>query len=266
MSSLFERMQRAAKNALDRPYEEVAAEYRRHNGLPEPTVTESLTVPDARTAEVQKIVKANLPLSPAVLAPLPEIDGGWPCIMADPPWYFRSYAAVPNHHSSRAVERHYRTMRLDEITAMPVKKIAAKDSHLFLWTTGPMLEKTFAVAKAWGYRYSGSGFVWVKLIPRAGKAQRSLMTIEEWLGMLHTGLGFTTRKNAEFCLLFRRGNARRLAKNVHEIIISAVREHSRKPDEAFDRVRRYCAGPYLELFSREERPGWTTWGNQVGKF
>jgi N6-adenosine-specific RNA methylase IME4 len=83
---------------------------------------------------------------------------------------------------------------------------------------------------------------------------------------LHVGLGLTTRKNAEFCLLARRGNARREAKNVREIIMSPVREHSRKPDEACARVQRYCAGPYLELFARQERPGWTVWGNETAKF
>lgn len=219
-----------------------------------------------KTAAIVKLVKKNLPLSPAVLQPLPKIDGGWPLILADPPWYFRSFAAVPNHHSSRAIERHYRTMRLDEIVGMKVKEIAARDSHLFLWTTGPMLEHTFSVAKAWGYRYSGSGFVWVKMIPRVGKMQTMFLTFDEWTRMLHTGLGFTTRKNAEFCLLFRRGRARRLAKDVHEIIVSPVREHSRKPDEVFDRIQRYCAGPYLELFSREARPGWSAWGNEVEKW
>jgi N6-adenosine-specific RNA methylase IME4 len=207
-----------------------------------------------------------LDLSPAVLEPLPTIDGGWQCLLADPPWRYHSYAPTQNHHISREIERHYRTMTLQEIIDMPVKKVVARDCHLFLWTTGPYLEKCFAVAKAWGFKYSGSGFVWIKLTKKSGDAQYQLRTMREWLALLHTGLGFTTRKNAEFCLLFRRGRARRIAKDIHEIIIAPRREHSRKPDETFDRVERYCAGPRLELFGRQARPDWTVWGNESAKF
>lgn len=82
----------------------------------------------------------------------------------------------------------------------------------------------------------------------------------------HVGLGLTTRKNAEFVLLGRRGNAKRLAKDVRELILSPRREHSRKPDEMYSRVERYCAGPYLELFARQPRPGWDSWGNETTKF
>ena len=83
---------------------------------------------------------------------------------------------------------------------------------------------------------------------------------------LHVGLGLTTRKNAEFCLLGRRGSCRRNSKSVREIILSPVRQHSRKPDEVYDRIEEYCDGPYLELFARQERPGWTAWGNETTKF
>ena len=80
------------------------------------------------------------------------------------------------------------------------------------------------------------------------------------------GLGLTTRHNPEICLLARRGRARRIAKDVRELIIAPAREHSRKPDEAYRRIERYAAGPYLELFARQRRPGWTVWGNETGKF
>ena len=78
--------------------------------------------------------------------------------------------------------------------------------------------------------------------------------------------GFTTRKNAEFCVIGKRGPSVRRDAGVHEVIISPRREHSRKPDEFFQRIERYAAGPYVELFSREHRPGWTCWGNEAGKF
>lgn len=205
-------------------------------------------------------------LHPAVLQPLPSVEGGFGLIKADPPWNYRSWAANANPQSDRSAERHYRTMSLEEIAALPVKSVAAKDCHLFMWTTGPFLAKAPEIARAWGFKYSSSGFVWMKLKRSVGKAQLQMISLEELPKFLHVGMGHTTRKNVEFCLLFRRGNAKRLHKDVQEAIISPVREHSRKPDEAYERAMRYGAGPYLELFSREEREGWTTWGNETGKF
>lgn len=64
----------------------------------------------------------------------------------------------------------------------------------------------------------------------------------------------------------RRGNAKRIAKNIMEPILSPVREHSRKPDESYERIMRYADGPYLEMFSRENRDGWSVWGNQTALF
>jgi N6-adenosine-specific RNA methylase IME4 len=145
-----------------------------------------------------------------------------------------------------------------------VKDVVAKDAHLFIWTTGPCLRHTFDVMEAWGFRYSAVAFTWVKLKRSFDARQlRVLPTLES---DLHVGLGLTTRKNAEFCLLGRRGNAKRNAKDVREIILSPLREHSRKPEEARERIERYCDGPYLELFARSQRGGWDAWGNQTDKF
>lgn len=187
-------------------------------------------------------------------------------IYADPPWHFRARTAlqVGNWTSRRDAEKHYAVMGADDIAAMPVRDLAADDAHLFLWTTGPCLPQAFEVIKAWGFRYSAVAFTWVKL-KRSHDAQQ-LRVLPTADCDLHVGLGLTTRKNAEFVLLGRRGNAKRLAKNVREIILSPVRQHSRKPDEAAARIERYCAGPYLELFARQTRPSWTSWGNERGKF
>lgn len=192
--------------------------------------------------------------------------GHYGCIAADPPWHFKARTAlqVDNPGSRRDVERHYPVLGVDDIKALPVRDLAAKDAHLFLWTTGPCLRQSFEVIEAWGFRYSAIAFTWIKLKRSHNAYQLRVLPLAE--ADLHVGLGLTTRKNAEFCLLARRGSARRIAKNVREVILAPVREHSRKPDEAFDRMERYCAGPYLELFARQSRPGWDAFGNQVGKF
>jgi N6-adenosine-specific RNA methylase IME4 len=187
-------------------------------------------------------------------------------IVVDPPWHFRARTAlqVGNWTSRRDAEKHYKVMGLDEIAALPVRDLALPDSHLFLWTTGPCLPQSFEIIKAWGFRYSAVAFTWVKLKKSFNPMQLRVLPSME--SDLHVGLGLTTRKNAEFCLLARRGNAKRISKSVREIIMAPVREHSRKPDEAYDRVRTYCAGPYLELFARTQRPGWTCWGNETERF
>lgn len=184
-------------------------------------------------------------------------------VCADPPWYFRAYTKTI---SSRDVQHHYPVMNLEAIKALPVRDLAAPDAHLFLWATGPCLPQAFEVIKAWGFRYSGVAFTWVKLKRSVNQSQLRLAPLLE--SDLHLGLGFTTRKNAEYCLLARRGNAKRMAKNVREIILSPVREHSRKPEEFRDRVEAYV-GPdkrIVELFARSSRQGWASWGNDTQKF
>jgi N6-adenosine-specific RNA methylase IME4 len=201
------------------------------------------------------------------VSPFANLEGGpFGCIVADPPWHFRARTVLQmtNWTSRRDADKHYPVLGVDDIKALPVREIAAKDAHLFLWVTGPLLRQAFEVMEAWGFRYSAVAFTWVKLKRSFDARQlRVLPTLES---DLHVGLGLTTRKNAEFCLLGRRGNAHRNAKDVREIILSPVREHSRKPDEAIARIERYCDGPYLELFARQERLGWTAWGNHTDRF
>lgn len=193
------------------------------------------------------------------MIPLPE--GPFGCVYADVPSHFQGHT---DDIGNRDVRRHYQTMSLTEIEALPVADIAARDAHLFYWTTGPQLETAFRVIRTWGFRYSGIGFTWVKLKRSlTGPALRIARMADH---NLHVGMGFTTRKNTEICLLARRGSPRRLAKDVREVILAPVREHSRKPDEARERIERYCAGPYIELFARDRRSGWTSWGNDVDHF
>ena len=127
-------------------------------------------------------------------------------------------------------------MSFDEIAALPVCELAADDCWLFLWTPTPHLPLGLRLIESWGFRYSGTAFCWVKL-NKSGAG-------------FFTGRGFTTRKNIEICLLGRRGSPRRNAKDVRELIVAPRRQHSRKPDEQYERILRFCDGRYLELFAR----------------
>lgn len=190
--------------------------------------------------------------------------GHYRLILADPPTAFSG--------GTKGRPQHYPRMTDHEIASLPVSDLAHPDGcFLFLWVTSPKIYRPFGsttrltpqeIAKKWGFRYSGRGFVWVKT-ERSQGTGKPLFVYHDGL---HTGTGFTTRKNAEDCLIFRRGSPKRMAADVHEIIFAPVRQHSRKPAEQYDRIERFAAGPYLELFARNSRPNWSSWGNEVGKF
>lgn len=168
-------------------------------------------------------------------------------ILVDPPWKFHTYSGKGKQ---RSADRHYDTMSIDDIKALPVEALAADDCALFLWAVCPEIPGALEVITAWGFTYKTFGFVWTKTNP-SGQG-------------LHTGMGYWTRANVEPCLLATRGNPQRLAMDVHQVI-TPVGEHSAKPEEVHTRIERLLAGPYLELFARAERLGWTTWGNEIAR-
>jgi N6-adenosine-specific RNA methylase IME4 len=138
-----------------------------------------------------------------------------------------------------------------QLCAMPVAAIAAPNSVLAIWVYGPRLPDTLELIRTWGFHYVSSGLVWVK-------------TTES--GDLCFGTGYYTRKAAEFLLLAKRGNGLvRRDRGVPEVLIAPRGIHSRKPDEAAERLERLF-GPVrrLELFGRgAPRPGWDIWGDEA---
>lgn len=174
-------------------------------------------------------------------------------ILADPPWHFQTWGEGGN----RNVTSKYQTMQPDEICSMPVLDIAADDCILFIWICWPKLIEAINVIEAWGFQYKTCAFCWVKgnslpLFPEDFKDKM--------------GLGYWTRANSEVCLLATRGKPKRLDAGVRQVIQAPLREHSRKPDGVHERIERLVAGPYLELFARAPRKGWTVWGNETEKF
>jgi N6-adenosine-specific RNA methylase IME4 len=208
---------------------------------------------ERRTARKGRV---SVALPETMLAGLPPRHFG--CVLADPAWTFKSNSLAAPGRNAR---RHYKCMTREEIAELPVADHVADNAILFLWITGPLLAlgAHLPIMKAWGFKPSGMGFVWIKLNPRAA----SLFILKTDLSF---GGGFTTRKNAEFCLIGKRGRSVRRDAGVHEVIIAPRRQHSRKPDEMYPRIERYCAGPYLELFGRRERDNWTVRGDEATKF
>ena len=174
--------------------------------------------------------------------PFPEKK--YAVIYADPPWGYR------NRGTRAAAEKHYRTMSIGDIKALPVADIAAEDCVLFLWATFPMLPEAMETIKAWGFRYKTVAFVWAKQNRRS----------PGWFW----GLGNWTRSNAEVCLLATKGRPERVSASVHSLICAPVGEHSAKPKEARERIEALMGDvPRIELFARERVSGWDCWGDEA---
>jgi N6-adenosine-specific RNA methylase IME4 len=173
-------------------------------------------------------------------------------VLADPPWQFanRTGKIAPEH---RRLSR-YETMGLQGIMELPVEQIVAPTAHLYLWCPNALLPEGLAVMKAWGFNYK-SNIVWHKVRKDGGSDGR--------------GVGFYFRNVSELILFGVRGKkARTLAPGRRQVNMLATRkrEHSRKPDEQYEIIEACSAGPFLELFARGTRKGWTTWGNQAGSY
>jgi N6-adenosine-specific RNA methylase IME4 len=181
---------------------------------------------------------------------LRAVDGRrYGAILADPPWQFQNKTGkvAPEH---RRLAR-YRTLSLAEIRALPVEAAAADVAHLYLWVPNALLPEGLSVMQAWGFRYK-SNLIWHKVRRDGGSDGR--------------GVGFYFRNVTEMVLFGVRGkNARTFQAGRRQVNLVATRkrEHSRKPDELYPIVEACSPAPFLELFARGTRPGWTAWGNQA---
>ena len=165
-------------------------------------------------------------------------------IYSDPAW---SYTG--NMMNSSATD-HYKTMSLQDICNLPVKKIADDNCILFMWVTLPKLNQFMDVIKSWGFEYKSTAFVWVK----KNKISNSFFM----------GLGRWTRANPEICVLATKGKISRRSNKVRQLQIFPIEQHSKKPDEFRNLIIELCGDlPRIELFARQKTDGWDCWGNEV---
>ena len=175
-----------------------------------------------------------------------QLEGGpFSTILADPPWRFmnRTGKVAPEH---RRLSR-YDTMTVAAIRAMPVNEVTAQNAHLYLWVPNALIADGLRVMESWGFAYK-SNIVWAKRRKDGGPDGR--------------GVGFYFRNVTELVLFGVKGSMRTLAPGRRQVnmIETRKREHSRKPDEQYDIIEACSPGPYLELFARYSRQGWTSWG------
>ena len=172
-----------------------------------------------------------------------KVNKKYNIIYADPPWKynttnsFKKYPCVP----------------IKDIKLFPVQKITEDNCALFLWATCPILPECIETLKSWGFRYVTVAFTWIKTNK---KNKQPFM-----------GLGNWTRANTEVCLLGLKGKLDRKSNNVRQVVLSPLREHSRKPDEVRDSIVDLFGDiPSIELFARQTVKGWDCWGNETNKF
>lgn len=197
--------------------------------------------------------------------------GGFSVICADPPWRFSNFS---EKGEAKNPSQHYDCQDIDWIRSLPVAALAAENCALFMWVTWPLMPVWNSVIEAWGFKYAGLAWEWIKY--------------NETTGKYAFGPGYGTRKNLEPCILATRGNPSlrvplsffgvqgegASSHSVRDFIIAMPgdsiragrREHSRKPDEAMARIEQLFDGPRIELFSRSSRPGWQAWGQEAGRF
>lgn len=195
-------------------------------------------------------------------APLPPLPGGakFELLLADPPWRY-GYSVVAE---GQAVEAHYPTLSLEELCAMPVPSVCAADCLLYLWSTAPKQVEAHEVLKAWGFRYV-TQLIWAKTYSN---------------GRLVHGMGYHAAICHEVVLIGKRGRpgtpppaARQLSIMNSEFGLAEGLEdqesifwaergvHSRKPEILYERIERmHPQKKKLELFARQQRPGWAAWG------
>lgn len=176
-----------------------------------------------------------------------KVKGPFSTIYADPPWRFQNRTGKMAPEHQRLLR--YPTMTLEEILEIPINRLAASESHLYLWVPNALIAEGLEVMKRWGFTYK-TNLVWYKVRKDGGPDGR--------------GVGFYFRNVTELILFGVRGSMRTLKPGRTQVNLmpKRKREHSRKPDEIYELIEACSPGPYLELFARHPHKGWTQWGNE----
>lgn len=176
-----------------------------------------------------------------------ELDPPYTTIVADPPWAdigrpLTGVTRVSRQKRDRSIGAQYSTMTTEDICAMPVGDIAAEDAHLYLWVTNLGIRDGLDVLAAWGFDFK---------------------TVLTWCKEGHLGMGRYFRNQTEHVLFGVKGSLRTLDRSQITYFAAPKRGHSVKPPAFGDLVERCSPGPYVELFARQPRLGWDSWGHGV---
>jgi len=165
-------------------------------------------------------------------------------IYADPPWSYKFTSPTGSRRPTycNGASDYYDVMSLDEIKALPIAQCAARDSVCFMWTTVPMLPDALATLNAWGFKYK---------------------TMLTWHKLRCKGMGYWFRGHTEHVLFGVRGRVKAFRSLRHNIVAAKVFKHSQKPHIFYEYIESVVDGPRLEMFARNTRSGWQSWGNEA---
>lgn len=172
-------------------------------------------------------------------------------IYADPAWQYGSKHYQDGEREFKKLETIYNTMTIPQIKSLPIKEITDVNCACFMWVTDSHLKEGIEVLEAWGFKYKTIAFVWLKKYAS---------------GSTCVNFAPHTLKSTEICLLGIKGSMGKLKKsnNVRQLIEAERKEHSKKPNEARERINElYGDVPKIELFARMRSGGWDAWGNEV---
>ena len=172
-------------------------------------------------------------------------DNKYACILADPPWDYQSigfhgYKGVKYYDIDSKTQ--YKTMTIPEIVQLPVRRIADDKSHLYLWVTTYFMDAGIVILNEWGFNFRG---------------------ILTWVKKPRLGMGYYYRNCTEFVLFGVKGNLRTLSRSEPNYFEAPIGKHSEKPGIFYNIVERNSPPPRVELFARNTRLGWDSWGSEV---
>src|ERR1017187_5509203 len=198
--------------------------------------------------------------------PPPFPAGQYGVIYCDPPWAYEMYSAKGYEKSP---QEHYDCMSIDELKALrdPIVFATAPNAVCIMWATFALLPAALDLMRTWGFQFKTGG-PWIKRAGNGNPAMGTGYVLRSAAELFLIGtLGAPRTKNKGQRNLLLTGDWPHRTEDIDSIIVDSLRrEHSRKPDEMIPLIENLFEGPYLELFARTQRPGWTTWGNQTDKF
>lgn len=175
-------------------------------------------------------------------------DKKYNILYIDPPWIFNNKNTGGTMKSG--AENKYKVMSLDELKKMDINSICEDDCVLFMWWVGSQPQEALDLVNTWGFKLKTmTGFNWVKLTK---------------LNKLHFGMGFWTRAGSECCLIATKGKPKPIKRNIRSVVKAYAGEHSKKPNIIADKIVELCGDlPRLEIFARDRKHGWDSWGLEV---
>lgn len=180
--------------------------------------------------------KTSRPVTEEMIAAAFKKQQKYGACVIDPPWDV-------NQKGSYGAGRHYDLMTLERIYDLPIGDLMLPDSHIYLWATNSTVEEGYKIVRNWGFEPKNL-LVWDK-------------------AFISLPLGYWFRNCTEFIIFAVRGHTERKCKNQPSIGKFPTQDHSHKPEEYYNVIRRISPGPYLELFARRPEPGFDAWGNEI---